>query len=360
VTTWRGGTCVRAHWSLRVTAAGWLVLLLGLSVGWVAVRTSNPWLLLTACAVVAPLAVSILPTFGELHVHATAELPRRCHVGDDVEHAITFYNAGRRSLPAMRLHQSVPGFEDVVIGVQAYGPRRRGDAHVSRHAVGRAVAPPATYRLETTAPFGLTVRRHTFGQATEATVHPRPVPPVSLASLGVGDQPVNRPARAGLEPHGLREWQRGDELRHVHWRATARHGQLVVVVPELTHSPRLAIVVAGVPGDPDWEALVSLAAWTAVDAVRRGHTLRLAAGGATDLVGPDAMHALDWFAGLGDVTAAPPALLDAAADWVGDLGVVLVATTRPAGAGTAGAGTAGGGPEAAGRVRLLRPGGVAA
>jgi hypothetical protein len=44
---------------------------------------------------------------------------------------------------------------------------------------------------------------------------------------------------------------------------------------------------------------------------------------------------------------------------VGDLGVVLVATTRP-GAGTAGAGTAGGGPEAAGRVRLLRPGGVAA
>ena len=351
MTSWRGGTCVRAHWSLRITGAGWLVLLLGVAVGVVAVRTANPWLLLVACAIVSPLLVSAMPSFGELHVHTTTEFPRRCHAGDVVEHAITFYNAGRRSMPAMRLHQTVPGFEDLVIGVQAFGPKRRGDAQVRRNAVARAVAPQATYRIETTAPFGLTVRRHTFHQATEVAVHPRPVPPASLASLGTGETPANRPARAGLEPHGLREWQRGDELRHVHWRATARHGQLVVVVPELTHSPRLAIVVAGVPGDPEWEDLVSVAAWTAVDAVRRGHTLRLTAGGATPLEGPDAMHALDWFAGLGDVTPAPRTLLDESADWVGELGMVLVASTR------AGRGP---GAEGAGRLRILHPGGLVA
>jgi uncharacterized protein (DUF58 family) len=350
VATWRGGTCVRAHWSLRVTAAGWLVLLVAAAVGLVAVRTANPWLLLIACAIAAPLVVSVLPTSGELHVHTTTELPRRCHAGDAVEHAIAFYNAGRRSMPAMRLHQSVAGFEDLTIGVQAFGPQRRGDAHVQRTALARTVAPEAVYRLETTAPFGLTVRRHAFRQPTEVTVHPRPVPPVSLASLGAGDEWANRPARSGHEPHGLREWRRGDELRHVHWRATARHGELVVVVPELTHSPRLAIVVAGAPGDPDWEELVSVAAWTAVDAVRRGHTLLLCAGSVPDLEGPDAMHALDWFAGLGEVPPVPPELVERATEWVGDLGMVLVASTRPVATGRS----------EGGRLRMLYPGGLVA
>jgi uncharacterized protein (DUF58 family) len=328
MTAWRGGTCVRGHWSLRVTPAGWVVLLLAVAVGLVALRTENPWLLLVACAVLSPLLVSLLPTFGELHVHTTTELPRRCHAGEVVDQRLSLYNAGRRSIPAMRLVHVLPGYETVSIGIQAFGPGRRGDADVRRAAVQRALAPSAGFLLETTAPFGLTRRRHGFAQATEVTVHPRPVPPASLAALGTGEAPANRPARAGLEPHGLREWRRGDELRQVHWRATARHGQLVVVVPERTHSPRLAVVVAGVPGDAGWEPLVSLAAWTAVDAVRRGHLLRLSAGGATALEGPDAMHALDWFAGLGDVTVPPRAVVDEALAWVGDRGVVLVASTR--------------------------------
>src|SRR3954452_20214278 len=200
MTTWRGGTCVRAHWSLRVTGAGWVVLLAGIGVSLAAVNTANPWLLLMGCAVVAPLIVSVLPSIGALHMHATTDTQSRSHAGDAVEHTFAFYNAGRRSLPAMRLHQSVPGFEDLVLGIQPFGPGRRGDAQAQRHAVGRAVAPRATYRLETTAPFGLTVRRHTFEQATDITVHPRPVPPVSLASLGAGDAAGNPLAPVGAAP----------------------------------------------------------------------------------------------------------------------------------------------------------------
>lgn len=35
-------------------------------------------------------------------------------------------------------------------------------------------------------------------------------------------------SRSGSEFHGIREYRRGDPLRHVHWRTTARRGQLVV------------------------------------------------------------------------------------------------------------------------------------
>ena len=69
------------------------------------------------------------------------------------------------------------------------------------------------------------------------------VPAGALGSTGGG-----RPNRLGDEPHELREWRRGDTLRQVHWRATARRDRLTVVVPENTVRSRVALVILGVPG----------------------------------------------------------------------------------------------------------------
>ena len=32
----------------------------------------------------------------------------------------------------------------------------------------------------------------------------------------------------GQDYYGVREYVRGDSLRHIHWRSSARHGQLIV------------------------------------------------------------------------------------------------------------------------------------
>src|SRR5205085_5112222 len=45
----------------------------------------------------------------------------------------------------------------------------------------------------------------------------------------------------GFELHGVREYERGESLRRVHWRSTARRGELMV--KELEDAPRDEIAV---------------------------------------------------------------------------------------------------------------------
>src|SRR5207253_10410869 len=45
----------------------------------------------------------------------------------------------------------------------------------------------------------------------------------------------------GFDLHSVREYERGESLRHVHWRSTARRGQLMV--KELEDAPRDEIAV---------------------------------------------------------------------------------------------------------------------
>jgi len=66
----------------------------------------------------------------------------------------------------------------------------------------------------------------------EITVLPRPVPVMvempTSAGWGISEAESGQTRGAGLEPRGIREYQNGDSLRHVHWRSTARTGQLLV------------------------------------------------------------------------------------------------------------------------------------
>lgn len=66
----------------------------------------------------------------------------------------------------------------------------------------------------------------------ELTVLPMPIPvkvrPPRSAGWGAGETDQGRSRGAGIDPWGIREYQAGDSLRHVHWRSSARTGQLLV------------------------------------------------------------------------------------------------------------------------------------
>src|SRR6185295_9251939 len=68
-----------------------------------------------------------------------------------------------------------------------------------------------------------------------------PLPFVDLASSRETTTDTEPRRGPGPEYLGVREYRPGDPVRQVHWRLTARHGELVVRDLEEERMPRLAI-----------------------------------------------------------------------------------------------------------------------
>ena len=88
-------------------------------------------------------------------------------------------------------------------------------------------------RIWTRFPFGLLRHTITLARSEALTVYPR----LGRLARGwleryrpaaLGDGGGRRPGRASNEFYGVREWQSGDSLRRLHWRASARHARPVV------------------------------------------------------------------------------------------------------------------------------------
>ncbi|MBX9388904.1 DUF58 domain-containing protein, partial [Streptomonospora nanhaiensis] len=103
-------------------------------------------------------------------------------------------------------------------------------------------------------PLGLIATRRTSGRTERVWVHPRFEP---LPSMPVGrtDDPqgVFDGGRAGsVSFHSLRDYVPGDDVRHIHWRSSARHNKLLVREHLDTSHTRLSVVAddrGGAAGD---------------------------------------------------------------------------------------------------------------
>ena len=81
-------------------------------------------------------------------------------------------------------------------------------------------------------PFGLVELGRAFHTTVPLTVTPRTVPltqiPLGGAWTGSGDNRPRAFATGSAEDVTVREYRRGDELRRVHWRSSAKIGELMV------------------------------------------------------------------------------------------------------------------------------------
>jgi len=101
--------------------------------------------------------------------------------------------------------------------------------------------------VRTTDPFGLVSRDQRFTATTEVMVTPQIVHLTPLpASGGAGRSGESQPHRIGVvgaDDVLIREYRHGDDVRRVHWRSTARRGDLMVRREEQAWDPAARILL---------------------------------------------------------------------------------------------------------------------
>jgi len=119
------------------------------------------------------------------------------------------------------------------------------------------------------------VRRYTVRLARPLAVGPRPIAadqpfPDLFRSWGDGEP---RPSHAGDVVRGVRPYVPGDPAQRIHWRATARTGDLVVKEVDETGAPRLTIALALGEGGRAGERAAGRGAWYALEGLERGYAI---------------------------------------------------------------------------------------
>src|SRR3954454_6929652 len=169
--------------------------------------------------------------------------------------------------------------------------------------------------VRVTDPFGLVERGRAFRTTVPLTVTPRTVPlsqiPLGGAWTGSGDNRPRAFAMGSAEDVTVRDYRRGDDLRRVHWRSSARVGELMVRREEQPWESRATLfldnrVIAhrGQGIASSLEAAVSAAASIAIHLSKRGFTVRLVTAAGED-------SASDWHSRDADLNTGP--LLEALA-----------------------------------------------
>jgi uncharacterized protein (DUF58 family) len=164
---------------------------------------------------------------------------------------------------------------------------------VRAEARGHYRVGPLSVRL--TDPFGLCELTRAFASTDDLVVTPvvSELPPVRLGGdwAGGGDTSARAVSVTGSDDAATREYRHGDDLRKVHWRSTARIGELMVRREEQPFQSRATLLLdarstahrGDGPGS-SFEWAVSAVASVAVALARNGFALRILTDDGTDLV----------------------------------------------------------------------------
>jgi uncharacterized protein (DUF58 family) len=259
--------------------------------------------------------------------------PARVPRGQDAEVLLELTNTDRRAGGLWLLSEQLPAelgtephflVERLAAGATAGLRYRVHGARRGRHTLG-------PLRLRLVDPFGLVLRSTSGTDTLPLVVVPR-VRPLGEGGPGGGTGGTGEGAKRALAVHGeddvsTRPYRQGDDLRKVHWRSTARTGELMVRLEERPWRSQATLLLdtrqrahlvtprrpgapapVGIPGDvappaDSLEWLIEAAASIGSALARRGAALRvvtdtgdLAAGDGRVGLSPDEL--LDQLAGV--------------------------------------------------------------
>lgn len=271
-----------------LTGVGRAILLFGL-IGWIlAWRLGWVEMAVIAVACILLLVIAALFTLGTTKLDvATVVEPLRVTVGEALTGELEVTNVAHAPLVSAQVEFPI-GHAAVTFDLPVLMP---GKQHSEIFVVPTdrrgviTVGPVTSVRGD---PLGVFRRELAWTEQTEVFVHPLVT---SLDPLGAGlirdleGNSSQNVSMSDLSFHALREYVPGDDLRHVHWRSSAKHGQLLVRQFLDTRRSHLTAIVDANPeayrSADDYETGISAAASLLVRALRDGYDVSFLSGTAT-------------------------------------------------------------------------------
>ncbi len=271
-----------------VTGLGWTVVIAGIVAAIAGLRYDWCELITIACIIAVLIGLGSIFLVGRTRYVTNLDLSRdRVVVGERAVGALQLRNPSTRAMLPVRIELPVgKGLATFQV------PRLPGGAtHEELFAIPThrrtvlQVGPVTAVRGD---PVGLFARTVTWSDPLDLFVHPRTVPMDGSSSGFLQDLeglPTTDLSSADISFHALREYVPGDDRRHVHWRTTAKTGQLVVKQYQETRRSHLAVALSmnrrEYARDDELELGISVAGSLGLQALKEDKQLTVLVQGAT-------------------------------------------------------------------------------
>jgi uncharacterized protein (DUF58 family) len=222
--------------------------------------------------------------------------PSRAPVGSSARVILRLQNMSRLPTGTLLLEDRLPyalGSRPRVV-LERLGPHQASSVAYTVRADVRGRYPVGPLVIRLTDPFGLCELNRSFPSVDRLIVIPQvvPLPTVRLSGeyAGTGDSRARSVSVHGEDDAATREYRRGDDLRRVHWRSTARTGELMVRREEQPWESRATVVLdtrvlahQGEGPTASFEWAVSATASIAMHLRQAGYKMRLVTGTGVDV-----------------------------------------------------------------------------
>jgi uncharacterized protein (DUF58 family) len=222
----------------RISTAGWIYIAATLLVALAALNTGNNLLfLILACLISVILMSGILSSISLAGVELRVELPEHIFAGQTLRATVELHNE-KLMLPSfgLRVEAAVAKGAPAAAVLETpvffpYLPRQeRVKQSVPVAFLRRGLHVQDTFRIVTRFPFGFLQKTRRLALKSEALVYPQVDTSSELADMfpGIEGSLESHSKGRGHDLHALREYLPTDSARHVHWKASARMGSLMV------------------------------------------------------------------------------------------------------------------------------------
>jgi uncharacterized protein (DUF58 family) len=222
----------------RITREGWMYIGGIIIVALAALNTGNNLLFLILASLIAIILMSgILSSITLSGIELRLELPEHIFAGQTVRACVELQNE-KLTLPSFSLR--VEGAKDKkaltapLLETPVYFPylpkRERVQQNVPITFPGRGVFRQDMFRIVTRFPFGFLQKARRVQLGAEALVYPSVEPSRDFFEILPALQGAleSQTKGGGHDLYALRPYVQTDSVRHVHWKASARSGSLMV------------------------------------------------------------------------------------------------------------------------------------